>query len=276
MPKHDESYILDEGLSQSKMYILGVRVDNVTKATALSTVQNFIIHRKENNSKKIFFTNVHTIHLARKSGKFKQVINKGDLVLPDGSGLKIAGRIFANPVKENLNGTDFTPIILHLAEINEWKVFLLGSKQNVVADCVNQIKRTYPQLSIAGFRSGFFTKDEIPEIINEINNSSPDILLVGMGSPMQELFISESSGKLNSVVCFAVGGLFDFLSGDKKRAPAMIRKIGMEWLFRFFNDPKEKWERIFIEIPVFLLLVSISRLVPNSLYSFFERRFIFR
>jgi len=267
---------MTDSKNQNRTYILGVRVDNVSKPAALSAVRDFIEHRRTKSSKKIFFTNVHTIHLARKSPEFRQIVNDADLALADGSGLKIAGSIFSNPIKENLNGTDLTPIILKLAELNKWRVFFLGSKENILKDCLNKIEHDYPQLEIAGYHSGFFSKEETPFLIKKINESLPDILLVGMGSPIQETFIHNYSDKLNAAACFAVGGLFDFLSGYKKRAPALIRKAGLEWLFRFFSDPKTKWDRIFIEIPVFLVLVFLARLFPNTLYPFIERKPIYR
>ncbi len=262
--------------SLNRQYILGVGVDNICKDTALSAVEYFIKHRQAGNAKKIFFINVHTIHLARKDPDFKLTINNADLALPDGSGLKIAGSIFSHPIKENLNGTDFTPTILRLAELNKWKVYLLGSKENILRECINNIEQDYPRLQIAGFHSGYFSKEEIHLLLQKINEASPDILLVGMGSPTQEDFIYKYSNHLNAALCFAVGGLFDFLSGDKKRAPVFIRKAGFEWAFRFFSDPKTKWNRIFVEIPSFLTLIFIARLFPNLLHPVTERKPIYR
>ena len=264
-----------DNINQNKIHILDVRVDNISKLTALSTVQDFIEHRHEKNAKKIFFTNVHTIHIARKNLKFKKIVDDADLVLADGSGLKIASTIFSNPIKENLNGTDFTPIILKLAELNKWRIFFLGSKENILKACLSKIEHDFPQLEIGGYHSGYFSKEETPLLLKEINESAPDILLVGMGSPIQETFINNYSNELNVAVCFAVGGLFDFLSGYKKRAPLLIRKVGLEWIFRFFSDPKTKWDRIFIEIPVFLILVFLARLFPNTFYPKIERKPIY-
>ncbi len=265
-----------DNINQNMVHILDVRVDNISKSTAVSAVQEFIEDHHEKNAKKIFFTNVHTIHLARKNPEFKRIVDNADLVLADGSGLKIASTIFSNPIKENLNGTDFTPIILKLAELNRWRIFFLGSKENILKACLSRIVNDFPRLKIVGYHSGFFSKEETPGIIKKINDSVPDILLVGMGSPIQETFIHNYSNELNVAACFAVGGLFDFLSGFKKRAPLFIRRIGLEWLFRFFSDPKTKWDRIFIEIPVFLTLVLLARLFPKTLYPLIERKPIYR
>lgn len=257
---------LKEHFKSNKLHFFGVRVDNISKEAAVNEVLKFLYSSDAAGAKKIYFTNVHTICLARKDEVFRRIINNGDLVLPDGSGLKIAGKIFSNPIRDNLNGTDFTPLILHIAEERHMGVYFLGSKEDIIMDCVGEVKKRFPRLRIAGYHSGFFKPEEIPQLIRNINETMPDILLVGMGSPIQETFINNNSKKLNTAACFAVGGLFDFLSGNKKRAPIIIRKAGMEWLFRFIKDPKTKWERILIEIPYFLLLVAKARLVPVHLY----------
>jgi len=210
--------------------------------------------------------------LAGKDPEFAQTVNNADLVLPDGSGLKIAGKIFSKPVKENLNGTDFTPLILNTAVELGCKVYLLGATQEVINECVNKLKNNYPGLKIAGFHSGYFLRSEEEGLINEIKNTEPDILLIAMGSPKQEMFGEKIAAQLKDTVCFAVGGFFDFLSGEKKRAPEFFRKSGLEWVFRFIQDPKTKWDRIVIEIPSFLLSVITARFFTNSIYSSIDRR----
>lgn len=276
MDKIEEAVKPTNIIKKDSMYLFGVRVDNLIKTRAIEIIRDFIKNKDEQLPRKIFFINVHTIHLARKSREFLSTVNSADLALPDGSGLNIAGKFFSRPIKENLNGTDFTPSLLKLAEKEGWKVYLLGAKQSVLVNCVIKISSLFPKLKIAGFHSGYFSNQEFPEIIKDINESSAEILLVAMGSPVQEKLINNYACQLNSAVCMAVGGLFDFLSGDKKRAPAIFRKTGMEWLYRFASDPKTKWERIFIEIPVFLTLILVKKILPNSLVSTLNRKFSYR
>jgi N-acetylglucosaminyldiphosphoundecaprenol N-acetyl-beta-D-mannosaminyltransferase len=267
----NENKFLKEEVTFNKIHFFGVRFDNITKETAVKSIQNFLLNNKK--SRKVFFTNVHTIYLAKKDPVFAQTINNADLVLPDGIGLKIAGEIFSKPVKENLNGTDFTPLVLQAASQSCKKVYLLGASQEVVQECVRKLKMNYPGLNIAGYHSGYFSKWEEGELVNEIKRISPDILLVAMGSPQQEILAGKFAEELNNTVCFAVGGLFDFISGIKKRAPLIFRKAGIEWLFRFTQDPKTKWERMVIEIPAFLLSVITAKFFTNSIYSSsFDRR----
>lgn len=263
---------LENLVAHNKTHFFGIRFDNISKVTALKVIHNFLTNKEKQKSRKVFFTNVHTIYLGEKNPVFAQTVNNADLVLPDGSGLKIAGKIFSKPVKENLNGTDFTPLILKTAVELGCRVYLLGATQEVIRECVFKLEKEYPGLKIAGFHSGYFSNSEEEELVKEIKNISPEILLVAMGSPKQEMFTEKIAGQLKNTVCFAVGGFFDFISGDKKRAPEFFRKTGLEWVYRFIQDPKTKWDRIIVEIPVFLLSVITARFFTNSIYSSIDRR----
>jgi N-acetylglucosaminyldiphosphoundecaprenol N-acetyl-beta-D-mannosaminyltransferase len=209
---------------------------------------------------------VHSIHLAKKDPDLFQCISNADLVLPDGSGLNIAGKVLHKPVKENLNGTDFTPVIFRLAESLGYSVYLLGAKPDVLKKCKSSLRSEYPNLQIAGAHHGYFDSEKEKEIIQDINRKKPDIVLVATGSPRQEKWITDHAHGLNAAVCFAVGGLFDFLSGEMDRAPFWMRKLGIEWAHRFVQNPKDKWNRIFIEIPAFLYLVLVKRAFHSNFY----------
>jgi N-acetylglucosaminyldiphosphoundecaprenol N-acetyl-beta-D-mannosaminyltransferase len=220
----------------------------------------------------VFFTNVHSIHLARRDQDFMRLINSADLALPDGAGLKIAGRLFGTPVVENLNGTDLTPRFLKVAESERLTVYLLGGLPEVVEGCYRWLSKEYPQLRIVGFRHGHFLPEEENAIIEEINAAQPHILLVALGSPRQERWIARNSQYLKAGVCVGVGGLFDFLSGSKSRAPQWMRRLGIEWVYRFIQDPKTKWDRVFIEIPTFLALIAAKQLMSGRLRTLLIRK----
>lgn len=246
-------------------YYMDVRVDNLSLDEALRQVENLIKQAEDDGvPRQVFFTNVHSIHLARKNNRFQQYLDQADLVLPDGSGLKIAGKVLNMPILENLNGTDFTPKVCRMAEVGGWSMYLLGAKENVVKNCFDNMRSRFPNLSLAGYHNGYFSGEEENEIIAEINEKKPDILLVALGSPYQEKWVAQNADRLDVNVCFAVGGLFDFMSNEVERAPLWMRKLGIEWLFRFLQDPKAKWDRIFIEIPVFLSLIAHNKITEYS------------
>lgn len=234
-------------------YYLNVRVDNLTTDTALQRVEELVT--QNGKASRVFFTNVHSIHLSREDPDLQAAINEADMVLPDGSGLMIAGKLLGKPIRENLNGTDFTPRVCAMAEAKEWSVYLLGAREEVVKKCFENMRAQFPKLQLKGYHHGYFDDTGEESVIEEINELRPDILLIALGSPLQEKWAARYASRLNVGVCFAVGGLFDFISEEMPRAPLWMRRIGLEWLFRFMQDPFNKWERIFIEIPVFLSLV---------------------
>jgi N-acetylglucosaminyldiphosphoundecaprenol N-acetyl-beta-D-mannosaminyltransferase len=254
-----------ESSARPRMSFLGVRADKIDGATALNSLRTFAMRGGDRSPAHVFFTNVHSIHLARRDQDFMRLINSADLALPDGAGLKIAGRMFGTPIVENLNGTDLTPRFLKIAESEGLTVYLLGGLPEVVESCYCWISKTYPDLRIVGFHHGHFSQDEERSIIEEINTVQPQILLVALGSPRQERWIARNSQYLKAGVCMGVGGLFDFLSGSKSRAPLWMRRLGIEWVYRFIQDPKTKWDRVFIEIPAFLALIVAEQLMPGHL-----------
>jgi exopolysaccharide biosynthesis WecB/TagA/CpsF family protein len=167
-------------------------------------------------------------------------------------------------IRENLNGTDFTPTILRMADEYGWSLFLLGARPEVVLRSCQRITQQYPGIRIAGFRHGYFAPEEEEAIVRTVNAASPDILLVALGSPLQEKFITKYACRLSARVCLGVGGFFDFLSSHRKRAPNWMRAAGIEWLYRCLSDPRAKWKRIVIEIPMFLSFIAAQRLLPDS------------
>jgi N-acetylglucosaminyldiphosphoundecaprenol N-acetyl-beta-D-mannosaminyltransferase len=244
--------------------VCGIPFDNLDRETALKKIAKYASSVNGNGSRKVYFSNVHTIITARRDQDLRECISSADLVLPDGSGLKIAGRVLGTSVVENLNGTDLTPQVLDLAVKNNWTVYLLGATPEVLNKCLAGLLQSRPDLRIVGSHHGFFSPTESKEIVDAINVQKPNLLLVAMGTPIQEKWIAAHADYLKVGACLAVGGLFDFLSGSKKRAPRWARKAGVEWLFRFIRDPKTKWNRIFVEIPVFLTLVLRERLFPHK------------
>ena len=248
---------------QTTVSIFGVRVDNLDRDAAMSRIGEYITSRNGRGARKIFFTNVHSIHLARQDDTLRSGINNADLVLPDGSGLKIAGKLLEKTVFENLNGTDFTPAVLGLAEQHGWTVYLYGAEDDIITACDRNLRREYPRLRIVGAQHGYTLTSEQKIILDDVNEKKPDILLVALGSPRQELWISRYASQLNAGVCIAVGGLFDFIAGKHSRAPRWMRSVGIEWLYRFFQDPKGKADRVFVEIPVFMAVLLTRWLFPR-------------
>ncbi len=250
-----------------RLFIEAVPLDNITGADALDFVDHYGSRLDGRAARAVLFVNVHSLHLARRRRALRHSLQKADLVLPDGSGLALAGKMLGHPIGENLNGTDFSPRVLELASERHWSVFLLGGRNGVAERCKEVLAAKLPGLEIAGTYHGHFSDAEEAFIVEEINRVKPDLLFVALGSPLQEEWIMEHVGSLAVGMCFGVGGLFDFLAGEKRRAPLWLRRVGLEWVFRFVVDPASKWDRVLVEIPLYVLRVIVARLFKRPMVS---------
>jgi len=263
------SYKANRLPEMERLSVDGVCFENTDTATALAAVHALVEDAIGGTPRVVFFVNVHTLHVARKSRELRESLDRADVLLPDGSGIAFAGRFHGNPVRENLNGTDFIPRVLADAERSARSVYLLGARPEVIQAGRRRLEVLYPGLRICGSRHGHFLEGEEKEIVEEIAHARPDILLVGMGTPFQEVWITRNLHRFHAGTCFGVGGLFDFLSGEKPRASVWIRRMGLEWVFRFVHEPLAKWERVLFEIPLFALRtitgrVSVHKALPRA------------
>ncbi len=238
-----------------RMCVDDVCFDNIDTPTALAVIRTYLNEQQPCPVRMVSFANVHSIAIARFDHELRYALHRADLVLPDGSGLALAGRLHGLPVRENLNGTDFIPRVLELLNRERRSVFLLGGQPDVLPACREALMQRYPNLVIAGSHHGHFQGTDDRAIQKMIIEARPDVLLIALGSPLQEIWMTRMAHQLPVRVCFTVGGLFDFLSGGKKRAPRWMQQVGVEWLFRFVMDPRAKWDRVFVEIPWFLFRV---------------------
>ena len=251
-----------------RMKVLGVGFDNIDGGSAIDRIEALLQASAAGDCHRVLFLNVHSIWSARHDSQLAGIINGARLVLGDGSGIAIAVKLFGSQFVENLNGTDFMPRLIARVADTGWSIFLIGGKQDVSQNCQKHLQDLYPKLRIVGARSGYFSAEDETMIREEINRVKPDILLVGMGSPRQEYWMDRNSTQLTSKVCIGVGGLFDFLSGTRKRAPVWMRRAGIEFVYRFVQDPFEKWHRVMIETPWFLarvVLESVGRALSRAL-----------
>lgn len=193
----------------------------------------------------IYFLNAHCYNISRKNEKYKKALNEANLLLNDGIGVKIGLAINGIREKENMNGTDLIPEIIGLASENNKNIYLLGGKPGVAKKAKENILKRYRRCKIVGTNNGYFESND--EIIRDIVNKKTDILIVGMGVPIQELWIDENKERLKNVqIVIAGGAILDFLSENIKRAPVFVRKCKMEWAYRLIKEPKRLFKRYII------------------------------
>lgn len=206
-----------------------------------------------------FFVNANSINLAQRDPDFKQVLQQADCLFADGSGMRMAARSQGIKLTDNINGTDVLPLLCRAANTQKKRVFLLGAKPGVAEKTAANLKKIQPGLQICGVHHGFFSESEVPAIIERINHSGTHILLVAQGSPLQESWVIKHASVLNCESVLAVGGLFDFYSGNIARAPLWMRETGLEWVWRLLQEPIAKCERYVLGVPEFMFRTFILR-----------------
>lgn len=221
------------------LQIMGTRLDNLTLPQAMLRLRTLLARRQ--GCQQVAFANADCLNAANLDADYRAILQRLPLVLPDGIGVKLAAAWFARQrLRCNLNGTDLFPHLLALAEAEGWSVFLLGGQAGVAADCSQWVRRHYPRLRIAGHCHGF---ESDPAILHSLATCQPDVLLVGMGAPRQEKWIACYQSQLPCRLAMGVGGLFDYYSGRIPRAPVWMREMGLEWVFRLYQEPGRLWRR---------------------------------
>lgn len=239
-------------LPGSRPYIFGVPCDNVTMSRALEQLDGLVRRR----SGFAAFINAHCLNIACRDPEYVEILNRADTVWPDGSGVRMAGRIRRFPVPENVNGTDMFPLIC----ARPYRIFMLGAAPGVAEKALANARSKFPAARFVGAAPGFFA-DEAEEqaVIGRIRKLGPDILLVAMGVPRQEKWIARHLSELNCGAVMAVGGLLDFVSERIPRAPLWMRKLGLEWCYRLYQEPVRLFRRYVIGNPLFLLRVVFRK-----------------
>jgi N-acetylglucosaminyldiphosphoundecaprenol N-acetyl-beta-D-mannosaminyltransferase len=233
--------------------LLGVNFHNLTMKDAISRVTDDI---EAGRRKKAYFVNPDCFNKTFNDKKYFEVLQRADYIFPDGIGVLIACKMIRNPLKENVNGTDMLPFICDVSVKKGFSIFLLGGKPGVAAEMKKRLEETYPGVRITGEQNGYFDREkETSNVIKRINEVNPDILLVAFGAPLQEIWIDEHFDKLSCRIIMGVGGLFDFYSGNIRRAPKWMREVGLEWVFRFMMEPMRMFRRYMIGNPLFIMRV---------------------
>ncbi len=231
--------------------VLNCRVDLVDEKEAIELVQKSI---EEKNNLHIITINPEMIMNAQKNLSFLNIVNSSDLNITDGVGVKMALKL-QNINQNQIRGVDFSRKLINLASKNNYRIAFLGAKEEIIQKTKENFLKQYPNLNIVYIRNGYFKNDE--EIIKEIIDASPQILLVGLGSPKQEEIISKLKNNLTGCTMVGVGGSFDVFSGIVKESPEIYRKLGIEWLYRTIKQP-ERFKRIFPTLPIFLIKCIIN------------------
>lgn len=246
------------------VHILGIPIHVVTKSRALEFIEGFIAGGKPHQ---ITTVNNEFIVEAQHNQQFRGVLNQADLSLADSTGVTWAAKRLGRAI-ERIPGADLVQDIAKLAETRDYKFYLVGGAPGVAEQAAKRLNRLYPRLLIVGAEEGVTPRvdalsvtprsDEVTKLIGRIKKVRPDILLVAFGAPKQDLFIAAHKDELGVPVMIGVGGTLDFLAGRAKRAPKIMRRLGLEWFWRLLREPR-RFARIWRAVVVFPLLVLLGR-----------------
>jgi len=238
--------------------LLGVKIDSISYDETLEFILSKI---KQNRKAKIATVNNEFIVEAQKNHKFKAVLNKSNLCLPDSTGVVWAIKYLYKEKIERVTGADLTLKLCNLCAQHDLRIYLLGGRRGVGLMAKNNLMKKFPGIHIVGYNDSIKLSSGIApaSLITEINRAKPNIILVALGAPKQELWIANNFNLLRANIFIGVGGTLDYISGRVKRAPEIMRKAGLEWLFRLIVQPS-RILRIFRATIVFPYLVILSRL----------------
>ncbi|MGI6605056.1 MAG: WecB/TagA/CpsF family glycosyltransferase [Firmicutes bacterium] len=233
-----------------RVWVLGVPVDRVSTAEALGIIESWL---NGTGPHLVFTPNAEIIARAQDNRDLKQALAQADLTVPDGIGVVLAARLLGAPVPERVPGIELLEELMARAAQRGDKVFFFGGRPGIAEEAARRLKARWPSLRVVGTQHGYFQKEEEGAILEAIDRAAPDILVVALGAPKQELWLTAHRGRLAAKVALGVGGSLDVMAGQVKRAPSAFRRLGLEWFYRLLSQPS-RWRRG-LQLPRFLLLV---------------------
>lgn len=239
----------------SRVAILGVGIDNLTWGQTLERLVAFI---EEGTPHHVVTVNPEYLVMAQDNGPFREVLQEADLALADGVGLMGASRFLGRPLVARIPGVELVRALASLSTQRGYRLFLLGAAPGVAEAAARVLAEDNPGLVLAGCYAGSPRLADEDDVVARIRQASPHILLVAYGAPAQDLWIHRQRARLGVPLAMGVGGGFDFISGRVKRAPLWMRRWGLEWGYRLYQEPW-RWRRM-LRLPRFVGLVMAQRL----------------
>lgn len=237
--------------------ILGYKVDALTMDETINKINRFIIRKKKCQH---VVLNAGKMVIGHKDDQLKKIINQCEIINADGQSVVWASKFLKCPVPERVAGIDLMYRVIELAAVNGYRIYFFGAKEEVVQKVAEIYKNKYQNLNIVGIRNGYNIKEDHEIIIEDMKNSKADILFLGFGSPQKEYWLKENISKIEIPFCMGVGGSFDVVAGLTKRAPLWMQKCGLEWFYRFIQEPKRMWKRYLVGNIKFIYLITREKM----------------
>ena len=233
--------------------MMGCQIDNLSLEETLQTIEGFIA---SGQSHQHVVVNVDKLVKARGDEHLRRIINDCALINADGMPVVWASWLLGKPLKERVAGVDLFEALMKRSAERGWRVYLLGAREEVVSKVKAKFEALYPSLQVAGYRNGYWKPEEESGVVDEIVRARADILFVAISSPKKEQFLAAYQDRMRIPFAMGVGGSFDVASGQIKRAPRWMRCVGLEWFFRFLQEPRRMFRRYFIDDMAFFGMLA--------------------
>ncbi|PHS66835.1 MAG: glycosyltransferase [Flavobacterium sp.] len=241
-----------------KIRFLNTTIHNLTMEETLSMVEKTI---EKNQQIHHVVVNAGKMVQMQKDQQLRESVNNSDIINADGQAVVWASKILNKPLKERVAGIDLMENLVELAHKKNYKIFLFGAKEEVVKKVVNLYSEKYSKNIIAGYRNGYYKEEDELGIAQQIASSGANMLFVAITSPKKENYLYKYRKELSNVnFIMGVGGSFDVISGLTKRAPIWMQNYGLEWFYRFSQEPKRMWKRYLVGNSKFIYLVFKEKL----------------
>ncbi|MGH2627429.1 MAG: WecB/TagA/CpsF family glycosyltransferase [Anaerolineales bacterium] len=232
--------------------VFGIPVARLDLAGVLARVEQSIRSPSQPRLR-LAYVNAHACNLFIQDAGYRQALRQANLIYLDGNGPRLAAWLAGDRLPRRMTGADWIHDLCALAEREGFRLYFLGSHHGVAEQASVRLRRKYPELRIVGWRDGFFLPEDEAGLLDELRRLRPDILLLAMSSPKQETWMARAAPMLDVPVIWAAGGVLEYASGRLRRAPRWMRRLGLEWLGRWWIEPRRLTGRYLVGIPIFLV-----------------------
>jgi N-acetylglucosaminyldiphosphoundecaprenol N-acetyl-beta-D-mannosaminyltransferase len=240
-------------MTSKRIELMGCKVDNLSMEETLKTVEGFIASGQPHQH---VVVNVDKLVKARDDAELRNIINNCALINADGMPVVWASRLLGKPLKERVAGVDLFEALMQRSAEKGWRVYLLGAKEEIVSRVKQIYEIRFPDLQFAGYRNGYWTPEEEAGVVDQITQARADILFVAISSPKKEQFLGAYQAQMRIPFAMGVGGTFDVAAGKVKRAPRWMQRSGLEWFYRFLQEPRRMFRRYFIDDMAFVGMLA--------------------
>lgn len=243
---------------KNRRHFLNATIDNLSMRETLDLIEHTVEQKKQLHH---VVVNAGKIVAMQNDLELRKSVNQADLINADGQAVVWASKFLNQPLKERVAGIDLFSNLLQHGHQHHRKVYLLGAKQEVLETLVNKLSTRYSPDLIAGYHHGYFTNAQEEAVIQDIAKSGAHYLFVAISSPKKEILLNTHKAALKNInFIMGVGGSFDVLAGKTKRAPKWMQNTGLEWFYRFIQEPKRMWRRYLIGNTKFVYLLFKEKL----------------